>query len=478
MRSNPAPIVVNATGIASSDATVDYEEGVKVSSEVAYGGQIDYTFTGDTTIKFNFAEPHEGWYAGNFVFRVTDAVDTTKYFDIEYKVVHTWASSTYTKIGHTNAYVKYGSEVRTSKQSGAAWYNKEVLNAAADTNGVICAPSMTINAAYPQVGILKLGYDANGHFSVRVNKQKTADLRAIAVFDGTKTFEDQVSWGLPEMPFENGYTISFSSEFEHASTTDKATDVCFKSIQNGGVTYDFTANAEIKKEAFGQRFEKAFVSLKDEEAPAGKVFLGWRSSVSNALYPSYSLLKKTEGETFEAVVVAFDTLKGASVRIDTSENGQSGIRFTTIFDTAEYEKISLYVKEMGTLVMNTKTLEESGKEFLVENFVKGETIAQVSNTKGTYEYLEKKTQTVYTAYSMAIVGIQDYAKKFSARAYMTIEYADGSQKTIYSDYNAEADSRSIAEVAYLLKTTDEAAYEAMNDVQKAIIDAYVAGYQE
>ena len=472
---------LKATDFVYTQATVSQTTaGLKVASETPYKGRLKGVFTGETTLEFIFAQQHEGWFAGNFVFRITDAVDETKYFDVEYKAVHRWESGTYTEIGDTNAVVKYGDEVRTAKQSGATWYNKEVMGAAAGQNNVLSSPSMTINGYSKNVGILKLGYDAQGHFAVTVSNQTNDNSRTIAAFDGTNDFVDQTSWGLPEMPFANGYTISFSSEFESEETTDRATDVLFKTIENGIATYDFTANSEMEKDVIITGFEKSFELLGayEESLPAGKVFLGWKNTQTGKLYPANDYARKNEDETLEALVVSFDTLTGASVRIDTSENGQSGIRFTTVFDMEEYTQISSYIQSMGTIVAYTDTLTSAGLEFLPENYEVGSTIAKVENTKGTYEYFDNVTQKSYTAYSMAIVGIKDYAKAFSARAYLVVEYADGSTQTIYSDYNQTDNSRSIAHVAYLVKTVTVDKYNAMSTAQKAIIDEYSAEYAE
>ena len=79
-------------------------------------------------------------------------------------------------------------------------------------------------------------------------------------------------------------------------------------------------------------------------------------------------------------------------------------------------------------------------------------------------------------HSMALVKIKDFTKAYSARGYLVVKYVDGTTETVYTDYNVADNSRSIAEVANLFKTQDPETYEAMNDAQKAIVDAYVAEY--
>ena len=77
---------------------------------------------------------------------------------------------------------------------------------------------------------------------------------------------------------------------------------------------------------------------------------------------------------------------------------------------------------------------------------------------------------------MGVIDIADYTKAFSARGYLVIYYADGLTNTVYTDYNETDNSRSIAEVAYRLKTMNPDSYNAISDAKKAIMDAYATAY--
>jgi hypothetical protein len=311
---------------------------------------------------------------------------------------------------------------------------------------------------------------------VQVNSCGTGDataVRTIAAFDGTSAFVAKGDWGLPKLNFANGYVISVSSSFTNANTTDKATDVLFTSIQNGATVYDLKAD-KVEKDDNRVAFDNAFDALGMVEAEAGEVFLGWKNTVTGDLYPAYSFFKKQAGVSYEAVVVGFDAINGASIRIDTSENGQSGIRFMTAFDVEDYAVVENYVQSFGTLIAYTDTLNTVGKEFTIDNYTGESTFAKVENTKGVFDYTDKQGDA-YKAYSMAVVGVKDYTKLYSARGYLVVEYTDGTTQTIYTDYDATNNSRSLQVVAQKLKDTDMAAYETMTDAQKAIIDAYVAG---
>ena len=99
----------------------------------------------------------------------------------------------------------------------------------------------------------------------------------------------------------------------------------------------------------------------------------------------------------------------------------------------------------------------------------------MENEKGTFTYTHSVSGMKYTAYSIAIVKIQNYKKNYSVRGYLVVKYADDITQTMYTDYNETDNSRSIAEVAYSLKTDGKAEYDTYTDNQKAIVDEYAAG---
>ncbi len=470
--------------------------GLRISSNEPYKATFKTVFDGNMQIKFRFPETYTDALYGDFTFRFTDATDDSNYFDITYYVVkEDDANGKYV----TAPYVQWGDEIRMSTHSannGYAWTNKKVTN----LDGYSFAPNFLTKYfdkyadRADRMGLLSLQW-VGGVLTITSNTTGNGESNynsvsyiPIASFDGTydtskpnngligkqtidaetkEVLEDRAG-GLPFMNFENGYTVTVSSSFEDARTTDRATDVFFASIISDD-TYDFS-NAEMTKNDQMQAFEDGFEFLpKAAAAAAGKVFLGYKSAAGK-LYGVDSLVKK--GGTYEPLEISYDTINGASVRVDT-EAGQSGIRFQTLFNPTEYEAVKDYITEFGTLIAYTDTLTKD--DFTIANYLSDATFAKVKNTKGTFEYTDKEDNE-YVAYSMALVNIRDYTRAYSARGYLVVEYADGTTATVYTDYNVTDNSRSIAEVANLLKTQDAEKYEAMNDAQKAIIDAYVAAY--
>ena len=470
--------MIKTTDFVHTAAAVSQDEnGLLIASNEPYKATFKGVFRGDTTLNFRFPETYTDWWGGDFKVRLTDATDDTNYFEVHYQ-----AKTDGSGYHHTQGYVEYNGQIRSSRYYSAT---EQYYNAYQHWGNAVVSPSFLNtegkdNNTITRQGVLSFVWDGDV-LSVMTNNPLNDSTRTIAAFDGTETFiaKDTPSWGLPKLNFANGYTISVSSSFDRTQTsastdnsilvTDKATDVLFTSIQNGTTVYDLKTST-IEKDTKQVAFEDTFEILTAKDT-AGKVFLGWKNVETGELYPAYSAVRKQEGVTYEAVMLGFNSLSGATVRVDTSENGKSGIRFQTLFNTAEYETVKDYIQSFGTLIAYTDTLTTAGREFTITNYEGVSTFAKVQNTKGTYSYKDTNGEAC-TAYSMALVDIKNYEKAYSARGYIVVEYMDGTTQTIYTDYNAENNSRSIQQVAQRFKELAMEAYEEMTPEQKAIIDNY------
>ena len=235
---------------------------------------------------------------------------------------------------------------------------------------------------------------------------------------------------------------------------------------------------------FSSNYTKAYDTITDS-AYAGKTLLGWKDA-EDALHSTDAALASEDIGAYTPVFLGFERIYGASVRIDTSEGGQSGLRFITGFNPDDYKALSdaRYIKTpenetgcitFGTLVAYTDSLTEGIFDSVnyatalaaTENIK----VLQQPNTKGTFEYTHGgKT---YTAYSVALVGLTKFEQSYSARGYIEVAYADGTTATIYTAFNETNNSRSIAQTAYNLKTKGAAEYDTYSDAQKAIVDGYI-----
>ena len=463
----------------ASDIVKD-QSCLNISSDEPYSAMFKNVFTGNTEFRFAFPDMDV---TGDFRFRIADVTDQNNYFDIVYYAYSAKGTAICIEWnGQTR--MTDGTNSTAAGGAAAAWYNSRQTSST--SSAFRFAPNFVSTATadyYTREGKLQLKWsgDILSIFANGVNRQDGSDsiTTKITSFDGTynadaakKGFVSKSSWGLPKMNFANGYTVTVSSSVDSTATEDKGTDVSFWKITNNGTTYTF-GNETIAKNDNMQAFENYFVALTEADIPqlaVGQVFLGWKNTKTNKLYPVRSMMQKNQ---CEAVVIDFDTINGASVRI----GERSGIRFQTLFDAEQYEAIIKgdYIQSFGMIIAYTDTLTTVGKEFTIENYQDQETFAKVENTKGTFDYTDRNNKT-YKAYSMALVEIADYTKAYSARGYLVVKYSTGETKTLYTDYNATDNSRSIAEVAYRLQTIGEEEYNAMSGTQKAIIDNYAAAY--
>ena len=197
----------------------------------------------------------------------------------------------------------------------------------------------------------------------------------------------------------------------------------------------------------------------------GKVFLGWKDSISGKLYKANENVVVKANMSLEAVAFTFNMF-GASLRID-SVGDTSGLRFITNYNAAEYEEIRARVVELGTIIVKTSSLED--KDFVIENFTVGTDLAKIVNTKDHFETADGM------AYSAALTNLKatNIDKSFSARGYIKVVYHDESTAYIYTDYSAEDNSRSAKSVAQALKVyLDGAYYNSLDVAMQAVIDGY------
>ncbi len=494
-------------------------QGLRISSNVAYKATFNTIFNKNSQFKFRFPETYDSTlgYYGDFKFHIADATDPNNCFDIVY-----FARGT----NETGVYVQWGDEERTTQisnhtGSGSSTY----VTSKDDTSGMYYAPAFlsttrSSGAAGTSVGTLSLVWNS-GVLGVQINSlyKTNTYTRSIARFDGTydstaskSGFTGGSKMGLPKLSFPNGYTVTVSSDFTVDGVDDHGTDVVFTKILTDGATksstnaneFDFIAagNAYENKTTaassqtaftlnsastteFTSQFVDAYAALKANMA-TGDVLLGWKDA-EGALYPSSTVYAKTDISGYTPVVLGFDTMKGASVRIDPTgdasgaDKSGSGIRFMTLFDKADYAAAAAYIQSQGTLIAYTTSLTKG--DFTFTNYATeiaaAETIAQVQNTKSKMFNYNVATNRVddengQPAYSMALAGITDYTQSYSARGYLEVVYADGSTQYVYTDYNEADNARSIAEVAWTLQQTAD--YQYYTAAQKTVVDDYAVGY--
>ncbi len=170
---------------------------------------------------------------------------------------------------------------------------------------------------------------------------------------------------------------------------------------------------------------------------SGMLFVGYE--IGGNVYPAGYVLTLDRDITASAVFVGFYMLNGAAVRV----KNPSGLRFTAHLIQSDYEYLTakgLNVR-LGTVIVKAEDVSVNGK--VNYGLITADTEVMSVNVASTVQ----KTEYGNLTFNLALVGMSKsvYNDRFAARSYMTITYADGTDKTLYALVGDNA--RSIAEVA-------------------------------
>lgn len=197
--------------------------------------------------------------------------------------------------------------------------------------------------------------------------------------------------------------------------------------------------------------------LPDKPIDCGGLFLGWE--VNENLYKANTV--SLESGEINAVVADFKMAEGASIRLKPTLE-ETGIRFTANFKEYSFLQCEKYIEEMGVIVMP-------------KDLIGNEEFTDESSGKPAIFLLKKDSKLAFNNGELVLratiksIKETNYGRYFSARAFLTVKYGDGTIERIFCDYNENDNSRnvySVATNAYLDKKTDEA--------QKKILSEYLS----
>lgn len=221
----------------------------------------------------------------------------------------------------------------------------------------------------------------------------------------------------------------------------------FKSKTAGNLTIGDPGKDLSKTETNGVTFEganiesvytdKVVLPALDPVANAklGNVFIGWTTDPEGytTLYPAGYEMTLEENVKLYPVWIDFNVAYGASVRKDETTRG---IRFSAKVDKGIFDagrQLGL-ISEVGMIVAPTSYL---AKKDLTHDLGAG------------YYSQWATTELLGNVFHVALVNISpdQYAREFSARGYLKVNYTTGEVGYVYTDYNKNANSRSIYQVA-------------------------------
>ena len=230
--------------------------------------------------------------------------------------------------------------------------------------------------------------------------------------------------------FSAGDYVTYTATDDYNNTASKTLNAVLCAVLSK------TVNGETTSELVEKGATYAFTSATVQD----KVFVGWE--IGGLLYPANYELTVNEDISATAVVITFNMVKGASIRLDAKV---PGIRWAATIGENDKETLGSYVSEWGVKV--TSNDKEGYLAIPVTKWV----------DDGNTEFRCAMTELDGTKES----GL--YTIVFSGRAYAKITYANGDKATIWAVENDNA--RSISQVA-------ELAYDDASDENKQILDDF------
>ncbi len=199
-----------------------------------------------------------------------------------------------------------------------------------------------------------------------------------------------------------------------------------------------------------------------------QVFVGWTTNTStfSELYPAGYELGLKSNTTLYAVWIGFEMQDGAAVRLT---SGSSGIRFTVDIQQDDFNVYYFdnpLIETWGVLLAPTDYLR------YVSAFTHND-LGQNCTDRDCSDLwkVEDEEQAIWT-YAAAFINIQQYqyARSFSARGYLKINYTTGVDY-VYTPYTEENNSRSIYEIATAAYKDTENPHYAKNETILAYVNS-------
>ena len=238
------------------------EKGILISSKNAYTGSLQGSFSGDLDLLYRFPNQYTassgitttegGDKNGNFTFTIADVEEpdnVKKQFTVSFTQ------------NYANVQVGYNGKYISTRNTGAP-------TTFIDGYGNVCANEPKYNnvAQTTAYNRLKLVWEDDVLCVYCSNSVKKLSEQLVAKFDGTTAVSNEAgayAYGLPKLTFENGYTVSFSSNYEAGLDTDGdtkpddyGTDVLFLAMNGVNLNEKAIETKTIVDIAYDGRYQK------------------------------------------------------------------------------------------------------------------------------------------------------------------------------------------------------------------------------
>ena len=170
------------------------------------------------------------------------------------------------------------------------------------------------------------------------------------------------------------------------------------------------------------------------EALGNEVF-GWKNMADNKVYApgaTVDLSAATAQNKYIAISADVATRNGAAIKINENANQ---LRFESVIEG--WSDISAYVKEEGFITVETSLLTDA----VISKGINEKNLADAG-----IQFAKSNSANVAEDFKVEVAA-KDAETKYSVVSYAKIVFEDGGEKVIYSDYDAQFNSRCVKDVA-------------------------------
>ena len=513
---NTAPLITKINGISVVDGEVNtkslFTKGAVISSvndisgyqlngntSVAWDNSLAQVFTGDFNLEYAIGSQNTGKGGFKIIFESLDGTELftlKKFQDFHNTAELGWnnviavsvGEKSYKNAGSARPYInstQVGNIMVTQTESGiqigySGDAEQKILATFDGNNNMpeIHLPEQGYSVRFESVkggqsyGMPPLITKINGEVCTGVVEDKAADFSVDISAAGESVNES----GVAALNLKRGAN-PFAATVKNAKFAGITLNEYTKSVDISSLDLSADKTAEISylgvTKEYAVNVYDYVVTLKDGEAEtkqyleatetvtfvagaqSDKIFIGYANG-SN-LYGVNSAYTPTEDIIFNAAYIDFAMHTGASVRKQTDENNQYGMRFLAGIAETDLEKYGGFITETGVLILPEDL--RAGKEITLDNFsAENKEILKIANEGNEFAKGVNVTNFEgYGVYTGVITSIlpANINRKFSARGYAVIKYSDNTTAIIYTAFGVENNSRSAYEVAKAAKEAGE-----------------------
>ena len=200
---------------------------------------------------------------------------------------------------------------------------------------------------------------------------------------------------------------------------------------------------------------KTFADVEAVRLPKSTLadFIGWYNEVDGKLYKPGEIVPVKTDTAFVELTAGIALEEGAAVRLKNDASGIGGLRFEAVISKTTFDLLGDNIVFTGAIIPT--------------DLLTGELTLETASAKTVELVNKEEVDGAYHAYiTLTAIKVVNFNREYSARAFATVTYADGTTATFASAYSEEDNSRSVYYVA-------ASAYSSGNYGENSVLKYYL-----